>query len=157
MNAIRFSIWLVNPHAQVGVPKVYRGSQENANLSCLNRPLTKENQCFSNFGVHMNYLGIWLNAHSGSCSPHWLHPEYQGSRQGAFWTLPLTLFHFSFSPKRPPSFYTYSWSHCNNPHKSVLTGPPQSLITLCAIPIGTFPKQAATLQEKASQLTHVKC
>ena len=36
------------------------------NLPYLNRPLTKRDQCFSNFGVHMNYLGIWLNARSES-------------------------------------------------------------------------------------------
>lgn len=73
-------------------------------------------QCFSNLSMHMNYLGIWLNAHSDSAGlssaflgaavtadPHRPYFEYQGSRQGAFWTLPLILLQFSSSPKHPSS------------------------------------------------------
>ena len=143
-----------------GRPESLSGISGERKPILLEQALDKRKPVLLKLWCSYELLGDLVKCPFWSCSPHRPHSEYQGSRQGAFRTLPLTLFQFSFSPKHPLGFYTYSWSHCNNPHKPashVLTGPPQCLITLCAIPIGTCPKQAATLQEKASQLTHVKC
>ena len=132
--------------------------------------LDKRDQCFSNFGVHMNYLGIWLNAHSESdiskhfpdatatAGPHRHYSEYQWSRQDVFWTLPLTLFSVFLFSKAPSQLLHLLLAILQQPTQACLTGtgPAQFLITFCVIPIGTCPQQVATLQKKASQLTHMK-
>lgn len=145
---------------------------EHSSPFCLNRPLTKKHSrpVLLRRRCAMHYMGIWLDAHSDSAglglsfltpsqvlllllvhTDHIWVPRIQtmyllNSSSGAF-----SVFLFSKAPTPPcSSLPKLPARHCPS------SVPQCCLSILPTIPIGACPQQAATLQEKASWLTHMK-